>query len=539
MKQIEEKINFWNELSEFYQEETFWKKFYGRNSSEKEKEGNNLRRTENGAYGFASSGYRLVDFNFAASSMRNWEEARIAAEFVEVVKENPLYAIKWLFYASDVRGGMGERRLFRICFRQLAQMLPQTTKALLPLVSVYSRWDNLFVLLGTSLEKDVVALIQNQLAQDEQNMAENKSISLLAKWMPSVNTSSEETRKQAKYLVKQLGLTEAQYRKKLVALRKYLQIVETLMSKKQWAWIDYSAVPSKANLLYADAFMRHDQLRREQFLEQVRAGETKIHAGVLFPHELVQRYHYYYQVKDYDATLEELWKALPDFTNGAGNTLVVADGSGSMTCEIQGTATTALDVANGLAFYFAERCTGQFHNHYITFSEHPQLVDLSGAETLRDKLLVAEEHCEVANTNIEAVFLLLLETAQRNQMSQEDFPQCILILSDMEFDRAVVTNDGFDVSETLFAQLREKYASCGYQLPKLVFWNILSRTQAIPVTENELGVALVSGFSPSALKAVFSQKLEPLEILLDLLDSERYNLVDEALQAIQFAAESQ
>jgi hypothetical protein len=234
-------------------------------------------------------------------------------------------------------------------------------------------------------------------------------------------------------------------------------------------------------------------------------------------------------VKNYDATLEGLWKALPDTVKGAENTIVVADGSGSMTCNVGGnTSVTALDVANALAIYFSERASGEFKDKYITFSSRPQLVDFSNAKTLRDKIQIALRHDEVADTNIEATFDLILKTAVNNNMSQEDMPKNILIVSDMEFNNACY----YHPNETLFANIANKYATYGYKLPRLIFWNVNSRTGTIPVKENDLGVALISGFSVNIVNMVISNKLDPYECLLDVINTERYQPVEDAVKDI-------
>ena len=230
-----------------------------------------------------------------------------------------------------------------------------------------------------------------------------------------------------------------------------------------------------------------------------------------------------------------MWKALPDYVKGNGNTICVADGSASMRSPIRGASVSALSVANAIAIYFAERSAGKFKNKYITFSEHPQLVDFSSCETLRDKIATALLHDECTNTNIEAVFDLILQTAINGYMKQSDMPKNILILSDMEFDSCVRTNGRgysyFSPDEKLFITFAKRYAEHGYQLPRLVFWNIMSRTGSIPVKENELGVALVSGFSPAVVNMVLSNCVDPYECLLEQLNSERYAPVEAAIKA--------
>jgi hypothetical protein len=243
------------------------------------------------------------------------------------------------------------------------------------------------------------------------------------------------------------------------------------------------------------------------------------------------------RLKAKDVTIEALWKALPDTVKGCGNTIVVADGSGSMTTTVDNNSrVTALEVANALAIYFAEHSSGQFKDKYITFSERPQFVDFSNCKTLHDKLHTALMHNEVANTNIEKVFDLILTSAVNNHMHQEDLPKNILIISDMEFDSCATCNSynrysygRSRISQTLFDTIAQKYAREGYKMPRLVFWNVNSRTGTIPVKENDLGVALVSGFSVNVAKMVMSGKTDPFECLLETLNSERYAPIEEAL----------
>jgi len=493
----------------------------------------NVSVTENGAVGYRTSGKELLDLNFAVSSLRSETSKHIKQRFAKAFFEDKLLAIKWLFFAGDVRGGLGERRLFRIGMEYLANNEKDIAVKLLKLIPEYTRWDNLAILLDTSLYDEVVSIIRYQLNSDMHNMQHKQSISLCAKWMPSVNASSSETRRLAKLLVGKLGITERQYRKMLSALRSYIEVVEVKMSNREWSGIDYSAVPSRANLIYNNAFLRNDEQRRREFLNKLEKGEAKINAGVLFPHDIVHKYMgragWSMKVKSMDTALEEMWKALPDYVKENGNTICVADGSGSMTSTVGGTNISCLDVANALAIYFAERSSGQFKDKYITFSSRPQLVDFSKGKSLRDKIGIALSHNEVADTNVEAVFDLILQTAINAHMEQKDLPTNILILSDMEFNTAIGSYGRSNLNEKLFATIAKKYAEHGYKLPRLVFWNICSRTGTIPVKENKLGVAMVSGFSPSIVKMVLSNTIDPFECLLEQLNSERYKAVEEAL----------
>ena len=503
----------------------------------KEEINNKLQLTENLAVGYATTGKQLLDLNFSVTSLRNKSEDYIEDKFVKAFYEDKLTAMKWLFYLRDREDGIGERRSFRIMMKYLASNHSEIAKAVLKLIPEYGRYDDLWLFLDTELKDDVVTLVKKQLNEDAKNMMENKPISLLAKWLPSLNTSSAETRRLAKVLRNGLGMTDKQYRKSLSKLRAYLKVVEVSMSAKEWDKINYSTVPSRANLLYNDAFLRNDESRRREYLAALERGDknVKINASVLFPHDIVHKYvesGYSRRLKEKDTALEEAWKALPDYVKGAGNTICVADGSGSMTSSVGGTNVTALSVANALAIYFSERSSGQFKNNYITFSNRPQLVDFSKAKTLREKIEIALRHNEIADTNIEAVFNLILKTAINKNMTQDELPQNILILSDMEFNTCATCNYGNRLNQTLFETFAKKYAEYGYKLPRLVFWNICSRTGTIPVKQNELGVALVSGFSPAIVKMVLSNSTDPYECLLEQLNTERYKAVEEAVKDI-------
>lgn len=496
--------------------------------------------TENGAIGYRTTGKNLVDMNFAVSSLRNESETEIINRFEKVYLEDSLLAIKWLFYARDIREGLGERRLFKILIKSLGDSRPEVVKDLIKYIPEYGRWDDLLVFFNTydknkryafmnmACVDEAVSVIKQQFKSDLINMRKEKPISLLAKWLPSENASSPNTVKTAKTIAKKLGLNPTQYRKTLSKMRKYLDVIEVKMSSQEWSEIDYERVPSKANLIYKNAFLRNDNARRTEYLDALDRGEVKINSSVAFPHDIAHRYmrscYWDVQLNPLDSTLEGMWKALPDLVKGDSSTIVVSDGSGSMLTGVScDSSTTALEVAISLAIYFAERCHGDFKDKYITFSSRPQLVDFSKAKNLRDKISTALQHSEVSNTNIEAVFDLILRTAIDNNMPQEEIPQNILIISDMEFDSAT-GKYGYDTTP-LFKTLEEKFNKMGYHMPRLVFWNVCGRTGTIPVKENESGVALVSGFSPNIVKMVMSGETDPYKLLVKELMSKRYEKI--------------
>lgn len=504
---------------------------------------NEKQLTENGAVGYRTTGKKLLDLNFSVASLRGASEQEIINKFMDAYWEDPVTAMKWIFYTRDCREGLGERRLFRIVLKYLAQNKPEVIKTVFGFAPIYGRYDDLWCLLDTDLKQSIIFMVQAQLNEDVPNMINGKSVSLLGKWLPSENASSKNTKRYATIIRKGLGMTSRNYRKMLSDLRKHIDVVECKMSAREWGGINYETVPSRANLIYNNAFLRNDEERRRAYLGALEKGEVKINAGTLFPHDIVHKYGRSYGT---DATLEGLWKALPDTVKSCGNTIVVADGSGSMCCGVgSNTGVTALEVANSLAIYFAERSSGEFKDKYITFSERPQLVDFSNAKTLRDKIGIARCHNEVANTNIEAVFDLILSTAVNNHMAQDDIPANILIISDMEFDACATSgmaasrnswgwysSSRVRPTAALFDTIAKKYAEYGYKLPRLVFWNVNSRTGTIPVKENDLGVALVSGFSVNIVNMVMSNKLDPYECLLDVLNVERYRAIEDAIKSI-------
>ena len=498
----------------------------------------NESATENGAVGYKTTGKEILDFNYKIATYRRKSEQEIIKDFEKVWLDNKIIAMQFLFFIRDREEGLGERRLFRIIIRHLAKIEPEIIGKVIPVIAEYGRYDDLLELFDTSLEEKVLTIIKNQLFVDDLDADAGSSISLCAKWLPSINASNIAQREKAKKIIKSLNTTEQRYRKLLSKLRKHIDVTERKMCANEWDKIKYENVPSRANLNYNDAFLRHDEERRREFLGQVQKGEKKIHASKLYPHDIVHKYMkeqgYYATVKTLDTTLEELWKALPK--KDIANTLVVADGSGSMTSTIGGTNTTALDVANALAIYFAEHNRGEFKDQYITFSMRPQLVSFKGLTTLQEKIRKALAHDEVANTNIEAVFDLVLATAKKHNLTQEEMPANILIISDMEFDSCVTTNRGNDYWSThtptkkLFKEIGGRYSEAGYKLPRLVFWNVNSRTGTIPLKENDLGVALVSGFSTNIAEMVMSNELDPLKVLLDKLNTPRYLKIAELIK---------
>lgn len=478
--------------------------------------------TENGAIGYKTSGSALLDLNYQVSSLRHASENEIALLFDKAFSENKYYATKWLFFARDIREGLGERRLFRICCKRLYNLDKKIFYSNLQIIPEYGRWDDLISLIGLndSVDEKIIGIIKNQLDFDITNHNfGTKPISLLAKWLPSENASSAKTKSLARKVRKLLNLTPKEYRIILSTLRKDLRIVERDMCNNKWEEIDYEKVPSLANLKYNKAFSRHDPERRLQYLSSVSKGESKMNMKAATPVDVLSKYGR--RPVDVDFTLELAWKNLKDVN--IEDTLVVADGSASMTWNAFGKI-LPLTVANALAIYSSEHNSSIYQNKYITFSGRPQFVEFTDKMSLLDKIQICLKHNECSNTNIEAVFDLILKAAVDNHLEQSEMVKNILIISDMEFDRS----QGYEnrLNKPLFEIIKKRYNDAGYKLPKLIFWNVNSRTKTIPVTENELGVVLVSGFSQNTLKMVMNNKFDPYEVLIDTLNSKRYDLIN-------------
>ena len=482
-------------------------------------------RTENGAVSFATSGNALVDMNFKVPSYRGATEQTILSDFLAAFAEDPVLALKWMFYAGDVRQGLGERRLFKILVKNV---LPKY-KHLIKLIPEYSRWDIVTELFGTPAEDDAIALIKTQLDADLKALKANKPISLLGKWMPSVNTSSKETVAKAHKLCQALDMHPAKYRKTLSKLRAYSNVIEVKLCANKWSEIDYQTVPSKANLKYKDSFLKHDEARRREFLGALDKGQVKINSSVAFPHDIVHAYKsregWHTVPKQYDAALEGMWKNLPKI-DMSKPLIVVRDGSGSMDVTIPNSQIQAEDVATALAIYCSERNVGGFKNTFITFDDHPSMIKLSDEMTLRDKLARAFKENACGSTNIEATMDLILKTAVASKMKQEDIPD-VLIISDMEFNGATTLryDNSRDRMKTLFETIGGKFKAKGYKMPGLIFWNVNSRTNAMPLQQNDCGLKLLSGFSQNILKMAMSNKLDPFDVLTYMLLSARYEAI--------------
>ena len=490
------------------------------------KTASNYTRTENGALTHKSTMDGLMDLFAMGAAYRSRTDEDVMLLFKNAFDENPVYALKCLFYIRDVRGGQGERRFFRVATKYLASYDTNAMRRNLQYVPEFGRWDDLFVFIGTPLENDALNIIKHQLALDVQC----KTPSLLGKWMPSENTSSQKTRKTAAKVRKFIGMTPKQYRKTLSVLRARINVLERLMSEGRWDEIEFDKIPSKAGLKYKNAFARHDieRMKRNPEVKTYEAfakdTETKVNAKALYPYEVVAKaLSACHRPMDHIDRLmvNKYWENLADYFQGKTfNGLAVVDTSASMTWH--GGEATPLNVAISLGLYCAERANGPFANHYVSFSRTPRLIETNGVDFC-DKVyrIYRTNLCE--NTNIEATFDMLLQTALNNGCSQDELPQNIIVISDMEFDQGTAYMNRNN-AKTLMENIREKWARHGYRMPHLIYWNVDARQNNIPEDMGCGLVSYVSGMSPSIFEQILSGKTG-YDLMMEKLDSERYAVI--------------
>lgn len=487
----------------------------------------NYTRTENGALTHKSTMDGLMDLFAMGAAYRSRTDEDVIVLFKDAFDADPVYALKCLFYIRDVRGGQGERRFFRVATKWLASYNTDAMQRNLIHVPEFGRWDDLFVFIGTPLETQALNIVKHQLALDVQC----KTPSLLGKWMPSENTSSAKTRKTAAKVRTFLGMTPKQYRKTLSVLRARINVLERLMSEGRWDEIEFDKIPSKAGLKYKNAFARHDIERMKRnpevktYADFAKDTTTKVNAKDLYPYEVVDKATHAWgrPMDDTDRLMvNKFWDNLADYFNGKSlNALAVVDTSGSMTWS--GGAAKPINVAISLGMYCAERAKGPFAGHYVSFASRPQLIEVKGADFC-DKVRRIYQTNLCDNTNIEATFDMLLNTALSNHCSQADLPENIIILSDMEFDTARGYYGRNGNTKTLMENIRDKWARAGYRVPHLIYWNLDARQNNIPETFGVGAISYVSGMSPSIFEQILSGK-NGYDLMMEVLDSERYSVI--------------
>jgi hypothetical protein len=487
---------------------------------------NNLQptaQTANGAATYDQSGSKVLDLFSRGASMRSATDEAVIAMVSEAMKEEPALAAACLFYIRDVLKGQGERRFFRVALPYIAKNYPKAMEKLIPLIPQYGRWDDLFCLKDTGFYDTALVFYKNQLIRDIETTSD--SISLAAKWAPS-EKGGTRSRALWKDFVKYFKSPRA-YRKLVSTLRKKLEIVETLMSQGRWDEIQFDEVPSRASLIYRKAFKKHDGDRYSAFIAEILATpkeerKTNIKSATLYPYEITS------QAYDNanDRTLDALWEALPDYLEGRhNNALAIVDTSGSMTDPVGPKSKVEIkDVALSLGVYLAERAKGPWAGQFITFSDNPAFQVIRG-KTLHEKLVKMSRAQWDMTTNFTRVFDQILAVAKKNNLSQEDLPETLFVISDMEFNDADGKGAYSRRKSTNFEEIERKFREAGYIRPNIVFWNVSGTSDNSPVTYNQYGVAMVSGFSANTFKLVMGGGSTSEEIMRQFLEEERYDAV--------------
>lgn len=447
--------------------------------------------TTNGAAAYASTLDANVDLFFKIGAMRGQDPV---PAFIKAYLEDSDIALRIVQWVRDVRGGAGERELFRKVLAHLEKTNLDAARKLLPKIPELGRWDDLLTVTHSVLKADAFALIKAGL--EAQN-------GLCAKWMPRKGKIAEELRAYLEFSPKR-------YRKTLVTLT---DVVETAMCAKQFDTIEFGKIPSLAAARYKKAFVRNAPVAYAAYADALSKGEAKINAGAIFPYDVLKGVGLYSDASERDVALAQ-WDALPNYV-GDASILPMVDVSGSMSCPAGGSGSvTCMDVAMSLGLYLAEKNTGAFKDTFLTFTDVPELYNLRG-NVFEKKKQMSER--VGYSTNLQAAFTRVLEVARKNNVAQADMPEVILILSDMQFNC-------MGANVTALDMIRRDYLAAGYVPPKIVFWNLNDRGN-VPTRFDESGAALVSGFSPAIVKTVLkAENFDPRNVMLDAVMIQRYDL---------------
>lgn len=478
---------------------------------EAQKQEINGKRAENSAEAYCETKSACLELFEKIDMLRREDEREITERFARAYEEDPDLAMRILFYSRDVRGGLGERYVFRTCLRWLAENLPASMRKNIALIPEYGRWDDLFVLEGTPCEYRMMHLIRRQLHADLKAVEKGENVSLLGKWMPSPNASNGKTISRAKRFAVWLGMSEPEYRRTLVKLRKHIRIIENNLRERDYTF-DYAAQPSKALHKYREAFGNHDGERYREYLSRVVRGEVRIHTGTLVPYEIVAQIVGPIRLSQEERErLDVTWKTLMDCADGE-NALVVADCSGSMYWSKKPVPAC---VALSMGIYFAERNKGAFHDRFITFASEPQLIEVQGRD-IADKVEYCRSFRDCGSTDIRKVFELVLSAAVKHRVPQEEMPAKLYFITDMEYGacRGTCAAD--------FEYAKKIYAQYGYSLPRVVFWNVDIRDRKQTVTQNEQGIVMIHGCSSHIFRMIRSGAYTPYEFMIETLSKGRY-----------------
>lgn len=465
-----------------------------------------LTENDNGGTAYISTLSANLDLFFAIGTL-GIEEVKLKSLMQRALSENGEMAIKILLYSRDIRGGLGIRRNFIVLLNELAHRKPALSQKLMRLIPELGRWDDLLAYFGTSQEARAIDYWWSMLDTDPN----------AAKWMPRQKSAKKD---YANTIMRRIGLSPGSYRKYLSSKT---DVIETKMSSNSWEDINYSHTPSVASARYQSAFLRNDEVRYRGFLSEVEDGTAKINAGAVYPHDIVRSL---LSNADNGPAAGLQWSALPDYMGDSKlNILSMVDVSGSMENKVSGSI-MALDIAISLGLYISERTRGSFKNLFLTFSESPELVYLTSSDLLSNVMQMSKSSWGYS-TNIIKAHQLIIDKAIDTRARQEEMPDLLLILSDMQFD-AATREETLDLkitsSKSKSEIISEMYEKAGYKAPTIVYWNLLG-SDNFPITKNDNGL-MVSGFSPKIMESVLSMQIDnisPESIMLDAISSDRYN----------------
>lgn len=491
----------------------------------------NTTLTENGGIAYKSTLSGLLDFFATVGALRSRSDEEIINIFENAYAEDKLLAVKILFYGRDIRGGCGERRLFRVLIAHCARRHPEAIENNLDLIGVYGRYDDLYSLIGTPLEDKMWITMKNQWDRDIADYRNGNAVSLLAKWIKTPDSKSTATKTLGILTCKKISNSNVyEFKRQLRKLRKRINIVESYMCRNEWSDIKYSTVPSRAMMIYRNAFLRHDENGFNEYLTALQNGDAKINAETLYPYDIIKPYmdlcnvdntdNLYHEGSD--PIIESQWKALPDYLTDINgnhidtNVIVMSDVSGSMFYDHYVPICSSVS----LGIYFAQRNKGDFHNLMMTFSEEPSFISIKDGQTLHEITCSVLDTDWGLSTNFNAAMRAILDVCVQNNVPADEVPKALICITDMEFDKA-------DCNRTrTLKQADEMFRKAGYKRPHLVFWNVNARRDTFHVTKDDMSAVLISGHSPSAFKTVINSiGMTAYDAMLLTLNSDRYNAI--------------
>ncbi|KAG2386186.1 hypothetical protein C9374_002632 [Naegleria lovaniensis] len=466
----------------------------------------------------STTGSARLDLFF--KTVRGLEESFLYQLLEASWKENALDTLKLVFYMRDCRGGKGERDLFHLAFNWLIDHHPEDVLCNLQLLPEYGRWEDLLRHINNEkgmIGPTIAKMFATQLQEDFKAMHDGKPVTLCAKWAPSEHCKHDKKYSAVKLICKELGIKKAEYRKSYISpLREYIKVVERMMCLKKWEEIEYSKVPGVAMNKLKKAFIKHDKERFEEYMSKLRKGEVKVNASTVEPHEIVAQFMHRSTSQDTDTILEEQWKEIVKRVEKLGtmdHALAVCDVSGSM-------SGLPMQVCISIGLLVSHLSMPPFKGRLITFHEDPQLINITST-TLHERVQEIMRMPWGMSTNFYKVFEMILTEAKKNKLTQEEMPTTMYVISDMQFASAAGS------SMTNFDYMKNLYQQAGYEMPRIVFWNVNGNSRDFVSNDAyEQGVAMISGFSPSIMKAVLEgDDFSPFGIMKKAIDDKRYEKI--------------